>query len=242
MPPRATQAPPARTTRSVHIPTIPGVLGMCEQGHRVDACRARLVALYLIARAIAEKRVATVEVALVAIPIVRGAPRASLPFYQKTLVLRDTPSRAPARKHRELRSGRGGGRVRPRPSRLPRGEAGPTLYVVASGVIALCFVAHRRCASLPSACSAPPQPSRANSAYSARAAPPSILLDVPNEDYYDQSEEHREFTRGAMARLATRARGAARAPRQNRRRGRSLQTPASSRSSTRRCLKERAVW
>ena len=129
-----------------------------------------------------------------------------LPLYQKTLVLRDTPlfTRAGtqaiaslAQVARELSISEGS-------YVFQEGDAGPTLYVVVSGVIELCFARDREVRVGPfGVLSAAAALSGQLGQYSARAASPSVLLEIQNEDYYDQAEEHPELTRAAMSYMAS---------------------------------------
>lgn len=129
-----------------------------------------------------------------------------LPLYQKALVLRDTPLFARAGTQaiaslaqvaEELEVAQGSHVFR-------EGEAGPTLYVVVSGAIELSFPGHRDVRVGPfGILSAAAAFSGQLGQYSARAAAPSVLLQISNEDYYDQSEEHPGLARAAMAYLAS---------------------------------------
>lgn len=129
-----------------------------------------------------------------------------LPLYQKTLVLRDTPlfARAGTQAIASLAQVAGELEIAQGSHVFRQGEAGPTLYVVVSGVIELCFPSLREARVGPfSVLSAAAALSGQLGQYSARAATPSILLEIPVEEYYDQSEEHPELTRAAMAYLAS---------------------------------------
>lgn len=129
-----------------------------------------------------------------------------LPLHQKTLVLRDTPlfTRAGTQAIASLAQVAGELSIAQGSYVFREGEAGPTLYIVVSGVIELCFAGQREVRVGPfGILSAAAAFSGQLGQYSARAATPSVLLEIQNEDYYDQSEEHPELTRAAMAYLAS---------------------------------------
>lgn len=131
---------------------------------------------------------------------------APLPLYQKALVLRDTPlfqragmqaiaSLAQVAEELELDEGS---------MVFAEGEAKGTLYVVASGMIELRLGSGREVRVGPlGVLNAAAALSGQLGQYSARAAAASVLLEIQNDDYYDQSEEHPELTRAAMASLAS---------------------------------------
>lgn len=129
-----------------------------------------------------------------------------LSLYQKALVLRDTPlfQRAGTQAIASLAQVAGELEFEQGAQVFAEGEGGPTLYVVVSGVIELCFTGQRELRVGPSCVlSAAAALSGRLDQYSARAVTASVLLEIQTEDYYDQSEEHPELTRAAMAYLAS---------------------------------------
>lgn len=129
-----------------------------------------------------------------------------LPLYQKTLILRDTPlfARAGTQAIASLAQVAAELSVAQGSYVFQEGEARPTLYVVVSGVIELRFAGQREVRVGPfGVLSAAAALSGQLGQYSARASTPAVLLEIQNEDYYDQSEEHPELTRAAMAYLAS---------------------------------------
>lgn len=129
-----------------------------------------------------------------------------LPLYQKALVLRDTPlfQRAGIQAIASLAQVAEELEVAQGSPVFAAGEAGPTLYVVVTGSIDLCFQENRQVRVGPyGVLSAAAALSGQLGQYSARATAPSLLLQIQSEDYYDQSEEHPELTRAALAHLAS---------------------------------------
>ncbi len=85
-----------------------------------------------------------------------------------------------------------------------RGQAERALYVVASGVVALRDAADRLGRVGPLRMLAPAAAlSGVLGEYSARAETQAIVLRIREEEYYDQSDEHPDLKRSAMAYMAT---------------------------------------
>ncbi len=128
-----------------------------------------------------------------------------LAIYEKTLVLRDTPLLARASTQaiaslaqvaEELTLSAGA-------ELFARGGAERALYAVASGVIAL-RSGDRLTRVGPTSFLAPAAAlSVGLGEYSAHAETAAIVLRIREEEYYDQSDEHPELTRSAMAYMAT---------------------------------------
>lgn len=85
-----------------------------------------------------------------------------------------------------------------------RGHAERALYVVVSGVIALRFGAEQRLTRVGPQRFLAPAAALAGrlGEYSAHAETQAIVLRIREEEYYDQSDEHPELTRAAMAYMA----------------------------------------
>lgn len=85
-----------------------------------------------------------------------------------------------------------------------QGEAERALYAVASGVVALSPPSHRFVRVGPRRILAPAASLCGRLGdFAAHAETPVLILRVREEDYYDQSDEHPDLTRAAMAYMAT---------------------------------------
>jgi CRP-like cAMP-binding protein len=134
-----------------------------------------------------------------------GGLASPLAIHEKALVLRDTALLTQARTQaiaslaqvaEELTYARGA-------QIFARGQAERALYAVASGVVILRAANDRALHVGPQRFLAPAAALSGHLGdFSAHAETPVIVLRIRQEDYYDQSDEHPELTRAAMAYLA----------------------------------------
>ena len=139
-------------------------------------------------------------------PIASQAALSSpLALYEKALVLRDTPllARASTQAIASLAQVAEELTLRPGEELFASGVAERSLYALASGVVALRF--GERMARVGPLQFLAPAAALAGRlvAYEARAESAAIVLQIREEDYYDQSDEHPDLARAAMAYMAT---------------------------------------
>jgi CRP-like cAMP-binding protein len=129
---------------------------------------------------------------------------APLEIYEKVLVLRDTPllARASTQAIASLAQVCEELTLEPGQELFGVGNAESALYAVASGVVALGF--DERVMRIGPLRFLAPAAALSNrlSQYTARAESRAIVLQIREEDYYDQSDEHPDLTRAAMAYIA----------------------------------------
>jgi CRP-like cAMP-binding protein len=135
----------------------------------------------------------------------QGGLSSPLELYEKALVLRDTPllARASTQAIASLAQVAEEVTLRPGEELFAADVAERSLYAVASGVVALRL--GERVARIGPLQFLAPAAALAGrlGAYTARAESAAIVLRIREEDYYDQSDEHPDLTRAAMAYMAT---------------------------------------
>jgi CRP-like cAMP-binding protein len=135
-----------------------------------------------------------------------GALGPSLAIHQRALVLRDTPLLARASTQAIASLAQVAEELTFPAGALifARGEAERALYAVASGVVALSPPSHRFVRVGPRRFMAPAASLCGRLGdFSAHAESAVLILRIREEDYHDQSDEHPELTRAAMAYMAT---------------------------------------
>jgi CRP-like cAMP-binding protein len=128
-----------------------------------------------------------------------------LAIHERALVLRDTSLllRASTQAIASLAQVAEELSLRPGAELFAHGHAERALFAVASGVIALRWGAERLTRVGPLRLLAPAAALAGHlGEYSAHAETAAIVLRIREEEYYDQSDEHPDLTRGAMAYLA----------------------------------------
>jgi CRP-like cAMP-binding protein len=134
-----------------------------------------------------------------------GGLSSPLEIYEKALVLRATPllARASTQAIASLAQVAEELALQPGEELFARGNTERSLYAVASGVVALCLEERvTRIGPLRFLSPAAALSGRLGK-YTARAESRAIVLQIREEDYYDQSDEHPDLTRAAMAYMAT---------------------------------------